>query len=862
MIRLRTTAALVKLGSIILIVVLCSGTAINLLTLHSEVDACDSYALVRTCNLQISAQQVQSHIHEQFYENLGQISDARVKFYGVVYGGLIGFTPTQIMAVTWDQQSTIELSSGVQGELVLVGQKLLNTTVNYFLGNRGMFIGAKTYGSVIYRNLHTGMDLILSISTKGISHEFQDSVGVDSKEMSVISGALSALGNELETMEKLLSTTQSSVKDRITEDASILVTNNPVVYSSYLGGTSSDSGNSITVDESNNVYITGMTESIDFPIRNGLSTSLLSYEAFISKFDASGTGLVYSTIIGGSEIDIGTSIEVDSSGNVFVGGKTTSDDFPLVHPYESSIPDGYYNGFLLKLNATGNGIVYSTYISGHGSMDSDSVVDIAIDGMSNVYAVGTTNSYSFPQVNQITGMTGGSQDAFVLKLNATGTGLCYSSIIGGSYGEEGWGIAVDDYSCAYVTGRTVSADFLLLDPIDDTYNGGSDCFVLKTSQNGSLLFSTYIGGGLLDIGQCIYLDNEGAVYIGGLTASIDFPLVDPFDFEATGEQEAFCLKIDSSLTAITYSTYLGGSGTEEIRSVTVDGYGNAYMVGSTNSTDFPTREPLYSTYGGGIADGFLAMINTTGDLVSSTYLGGGGEDIVFSIAQGLGNKLYITGQTGSSDFPLFRPFDDTYGGEGDSYIIGMYSSADHDQDGMPDWWESAYGLNPNLMDDMSDPDEDNLPNINEFFIGTLPHNNDTDSDAIPDGWEALNGLDPLTPDAILDYDEDGLTNYREYLAGSNPFEPDSDFDMYSDLWEVEHGFSPVNPEVPLMEVLVYNSGTITLLAIGIGLPLFALVLGVKHIRTRERKRAEGEAEQLKEALEELNGENHSGRPSE
>jgi len=313
--------------------------------------------------------------------------------------------------------------------------------------------------------------------------------------------------------------------------------------------------------------------------------------------------LAYSTYLGGSADDWGFGIAVDGSGNAYVTGSTSSTDFPAPNSLQAT-NHGSQNAFVTKFNAAGSALVYSTYLGGSG-LAGDQGNSIAVDGSGNAYVTGSTSSTDFPTANPFQTTIHGYHNAFVAKLSADGSALLYSTYLGGSspLGDQGYGIAVDSSGNAYVTGSTSSADFPTASPIQGTLHGCCDAFVAMFNPAGSaLVYSTYLGGSGDDGGYAIAVDSSGDAYVTGGTSSIDFPTVNPFQAINRGfcgisgcNSNAFVSKLGATGSALVYSTYLGGSGPDRGTSIAVDGSGNAYVTGTTGSHDFPTVKPFQST---------------------------------------------------------------------------------------------------------------------------------------------------------------------------------------------------------------------------------------------------------------------------
>ena len=320
---------------------------------------------------------------------------------------------------------------------------------------------------------------------------------------------------------------------------------------------------------------------------------------------------------------------------------------------------------------------YSTYLGGGGADRSHA---IAVDAAGNAYVTGGTFSPDFPTTAGAfqTSLGAGTFQAFVTKLNPSGSALVYSTYLGGNGGDESYGIAVDAAGNAYVTGRTFSPDFpTTAGAFQTTYGGEQDAFVTQLDAAGSaLVYSTYLGGNRYDEGNSIAVDPAGNAYVGGLTQSFDFPTTaGAFQTRAVGDTNAFVAKLDSAGCTLVYCTYLGGSGNTGGGGLAVDASGNVYVEGATDSIDFPTTTGAFqTTYGGGISDAFVAKLDLAGAaLVYSTYLGGSGEDSTFGLAVDADGNAYVTGGTFSSDFPTTMGALQTIhgGGSDDAFVTKL-----------------------------------------------------------------------------------------------------------------------------------------------------------------------------------------------
>ena len=294
--------------------------------------------------------------------------------------------------------------------------------------------------------------------------------------------------------------------------------NGSLIYSTYLGGTASEQGNSIAVDTGGNTYVTGTTTSANFPTTFGAFDTLLNgdVDAFITKLDATGANLVYSTFLGGGSGESGQGIAVDATGNAYVTGDTLSGDFPTTAGvFDTSFNGGDRDVFVVKLDAAGANLQYATYLGGSGLDRIPSKTSIGIDTPGNVYVTGLTKSNDFPTTfGAFDTSYNGGEDLFVTKLDVNGASLLYSTYLGGSGNEFAPQLAADSSGNAHVTGQSASADFPTTAGAFDTLLNGPDAFVAKLDATGaSLVYSTYLGGSSEEGGSGIAVDPEGNAYV-------------------------------------------------------------------------------------------------------------------------------------------------------------------------------------------------------------------------------------------------------------------------------------------------------------------------------------------------------------
>ena len=566
--------------------------------------------------------------------------------------------------------------------------------VNYLIGNdpKKWQIDITTSKEVIYRDLYPHIDLKVYGLEKQIEYDWIIHPGgdpsrirfayQDMKETSLtVDGDLKVKGRFGEMLHKRPVCSQPGLAakgnsdgvvahflflgendlgfavGKYNHDYDLVIDPLVLVYSTYLGGTSGDNGYGIALDSSGCVYLTGYTHSSNFPTLNPYMTNPDTFQdVFVTKLNSAGNGLVYSTYLGGTSNDYGYGIALDSSGCAYVTGYTSSSDFPTLNPYMTDPGDSLGDVFVTKLNSAGNDLVYSTYL---GAESYDYGIGIAVDSSGCAYVTGYTMSAYFPTKNPImTDPADNDEDAFVTKMNSTGDNLVYSTYLGGDSFDVGSAIAVDSSGCAYVTGYTGSTDFPVAHWImTDQGDSNSDVFITKLNSAGDgLEYSTYLSGNNWDEGSGIAVDSSSCAYVTGLTFSTDFPTRNPYMTDpGDSKEDVFVTKL-SIYGGMVYSTYLGGSGSDYGYGIAVDSSGCAYVTGSTESTDFPMRNP-YQILPGGSFDVCVTKLNSAGnDLVYSTYLGGASDDEGRGIAFDSSNCVYVTGSTSSFNFPTLNPY--------------------------------------------------------------------------------------------------------------------------------------------------------------------------------------------------------------
>ena len=614
---------------------------------------------------------------------------------------------------------------GAPRRVIAAGQQRLPGALNYFIGKdpAKWRTNVPIYAKVRYANVYHGVDLIYHGDQRQLEFDFIVAPGADPRAIRlrfdatnrlrvaangdlVVTSASGKVAFHKPLAYQMVDGRREAVAGSFIlarkqtvgfglakyDRAKTLVIDPVLAYSTFLGGSgeliqAANQGHGIAVDAAGNTYVTGQTSSTSFPVTPGAfqTSNKAAYPgatAFVTKMNATGTALVYSTYLGGSGGDEGTTVAVDSTGNAYVTGETFSTNFPVTQgafqTNNNGAANGVGNGFVTKLNPTGAALVYSTYLGGSGLAASapyggDEGNAIAVDAAGNVYVAGKTFSVDFPVTPgafQTTNNAAANEEsnAFITELNAGGSALVYSTYLGGTGGVDSGetcdganGIALDTADAAYVTGQACSDNFpVTAGALQTTNRAGanrnSNAFITKLNSTGTALaYSTYLGGSIADTGSAIAVDSVGDAYVGGSTSSSDFP-VTPGAFQTTNNgatstytvSNGFVSKFNATGTSLMFSTFLGGSGGtinlsptllmnggDQVSGLAIDSSDNVYVTGSTASANFPVTQGAFQTANndqppcpGGCIGGYNAFateLNPTGSaLVSSTYLGGNG----------------------------------------------------------------------------------------------------------------------------------------------------------------------------------------------------------------------------------------------
>jgi hypothetical protein len=559
------------------------------------------------------------------------------------------------------------------------GVEALPSRFNYAAGGADL-VSAGTYREGSIRGLYKGIDLILHIEQGSPRYDFIVAAGADPSKIRIGYDGAGRVGVDRDGSLRMTTSmgdvthqglyayqtingTQQKVACAFAVDPKGVVgfrlgdydrsrplVIDPLVYSTFLGGAADDFAHAIAVDAAGNTYVTGSTFSINYPTTLGAyrQTMLGGEWVFVTKLNATATGLpVYSTFIGPGHAD---AIRVDSLGNAYITG-TAGTNYPTTPGALAASSTGA-DVFVTKVSSSGAALVWSALVGpGRGTA-------IALNG-GTAFVTGSTNSRSFPTtvgvLKRIVNGTG--PDAFVAKVNANGTALLYSTLLGGTGSNAGNAIAVNAAGEAFVAGETNAANFPTTASAVQTVKGIGmtyDAFLVRLGiMADTLVYGTYLGGDANDYAYGLAINSSNEAFVAGWTLSSDFPTSgaayrpSPYD-----SNDAFVARVGAAGDTLLYSTYLGSSGIDIAREVAVDGSNNAYVAGTTGGSNFPITRSHYQGVYAGSVDGFVTKFPPNGKkLLYSTYIGGGANDSLDGMVVDAAGDIYVTGSTFSPDFP-------------------------------------------------------------------------------------------------------------------------------------------------------------------------------------------------------------------
>lgn len=566
-----------------------------------------------------------------FEPNLGQAAEDS-KFISRARGYTLLLKPTEIVLASWGAQPVRVTLAGANPAAKAVPLEELGARSNYFIGRdpRAWRTNVPNYARVRYESVYPGIDLVWYGKQRQAEFDFIVEPGADPKAIRLIAhGAtprLDATGDLLLGPARLHKPRiyqgdkqiaggftlrgrsigfQVAAYDRMQP----LVIDPVLTYAAFIRGNGLDRANAVAVDATGNAYVIGATSSTNLPTATPFQgANRGAFDVFVAKLNPTGTALLYLTYLGGAGLDFGFGIAVDSGGNAYLTGATPSRDFPLVNALQPTKGEttSLTDAFVAKLNPTGNTLLYSSFLGGNGN---DTGRGIALDPAGNVYVAGGTSAPNFPTQNGFQMAPGGAQDAFIVKFTAS-FGRVYATLVGGSGDDGANAIRVDADANAYVTGFTSSTNLPTENAFQPTFGGQFDAFVVKVNAQGNDAVSlTYLGGSGQDGGFSIDIDTARNIYVAGVTASSNFPIRNAFQPNFGGavssggaavpSGDGFVTKLNASGTELVYSTFLGGGGDDIASGIAVDSAGNAFVAGTTDSPNFPILGGAIQVIGGG-----------------------------------------------------------------------------------------------------------------------------------------------------------------------------------------------------------------------------------------------------------------------
>jgi Beta-propeller repeat/RTX calcium-binding nonapeptide repeat (4 copies) len=588
-----------------------------------------------------------------------------------------------------------------------VGVSPADTAVSYFEGDQEDWVtDVPTYDGLQYREVWPGIDLRYGSTSGALKYEFEVAPGADPSAIRMAyqgaselelsaGGGLRVLtpGGELLDRAPVAWQPGGGPVDVVYDvdgtsygfdlgsyDATMpLVIDPAIVHSGFIGGSGTDGGQGIAVDDEGAAYVTGYTQSADFPATSYDTILGGSRDGFVAKVRPDGTGFVYVALLGGMGInDYAERIVVDGAGNAYITGQANSNDFPTKVGPDLNF-NGLDDGIIVKLNPTGTDLVFSGYIGGNHD---DYTYGVALGPDGSVFVSGTTKSNNFPATVLDTTLEG-LRDAFFAKVKPDGTGLAFAGLVGGNMTDRGHGIQVASDGDFYLAGQSSSTNLTGTSAFDTSHNGSDDVFLARIAGDGSAIRSLgFIGGTGSDGLNDFATDPRGNGYLVGFTRSADFPVAVGPDLtfnSSSPDSDAFVTKVDPTGMSLVYSGYVGGAIDNDVgNGIGVDPSGAAYLAGITYSSDFPAVDGPDTTYNepGSDAmnngDAFVAKIDPSGaGLVYSSFLGGPSYDYAYGVVPDVGGNAHVTGESQSSDFPAVVGPDTTSAaapGQADAFV--------------------------------------------------------------------------------------------------------------------------------------------------------------------------------------------------
>jgi hypothetical protein len=780
-----------------------------------------------------------------FTRNDGQFPDGRVRYLHSSNGFEAAFQDSAVLLTFRSggpdgPESSLQITFPGSNLVAPEGRERLGHPSHYLLGSdpSGWRLDVPSFARVVYEGLYEGIDLVYYLNDRGLKYDWVVAPGADPGAVAELFGGARSVASRpdgrlevrtagpplvlpapfcYQTVDGIpIPVAASFAADGLSAgyrlgpyDRARELVIDPLLYSTFLGSDGKEQGTGIAVDQNGMAYVTGWTYSSGFPATNG------SYDrshnggedVFVSKLNADGSYLQWSTFVGGSGDDGGTYIAVLDNGDLAVSGYSNSSDFPTTNGTYDSSQNGGRDIVLFVLSSDGSKLRRSTYFGGSG----DDNGRLAVDQYGDFILSGQTTSSDFPTTSGAYDTShNGGEDVFVARLWENLTGLGFSTYVGSSGGEYGSAPALDGSANIYVAGYTNSSGF---PTTSGCYQGskssGEDAFVFRLSMNGTnLSASTFIGHTSDDRGTAVLAGSGGEVFVTGYTYSSGFPVTaGAYDNSSNGNADAFVCLFNSGLSSLGAATFLGGSSDDYATSLLLDANGTLCGCGWTASSDFPVFNRSYDSSSNGNRDACLFQMKADlSSLLNSTYLGGSGLDEGAVVALGPLDDVFLTGRVESSGFPTTSgAYDTAYNSNRDCFALRLHFSGapapeepfnDSDNDGVADS-KDAFPFNPyeyvdtdgDGMGDNLDPDADNdgVPDERDAFMLDAAESADTDGDGIGDNADKDDDGDgvpdsrdafPKNPREYLDSDGDGIGDWLDVDDDNDNLTDQREFELY------------------------------------------------------------------------------------
>lgn len=665
---------------------------------------------------------VQQKVPLLFFENQGQL-DSNVKF-AARRGGLATYFTSNafvvdiseagetVMGETKYRGATLRYTfEGASPAANVLGEEPNSARFNFIKGSSpsNWFVDVPSFGQVRYDDLYPGVDLVVRDANGTLEYDLVLAPGASLEQVKVRcegadrlrideTGSLvaSTMWGELtqkfpQTWEVGADGSRKAIDSKFVmldeqtygfaaperAEGSSIVVDPGITYGSYLGGSDTEHGCGVSVDQLCALFIAGDTKSIDFPVRVGSYdlTHNGDVDTFCTKLDATGGLLVYSTYIGGSLGDFGHGVIVGGDGAAYITGGTKSIDYPVTPGSFDTTHNGQGDCFVTKLNAAGTALVYSTFIGGISEEGSLGGQGIAVDALDDVYVAGFAGSPDYPITpGAYQSNMNGVVDVFCTKLNATGTAILYSTLIGGVDLDIANAIDIDSNGNAYVGGWALSSDYPRTPgAFATTPNGNSNGIMTRVNATGTGLDWSTFTGGSSDVVRGVAVQGDEA-FVAGYTLSSVFPATaGAAQTVPGGNGDAFLMRFNNTGTGVHYASYLGGVEVDVANNLDTDENGSAYLTGWTESSDFPTTITAFDLTYNGLQDAFVTRLSPDGSALEySSFFGGSAYDVGFAMNVHEVGSFYMAGGTFSTDMPTTQgAWDTTINGNEDIFMVLM-----------------------------------------------------------------------------------------------------------------------------------------------------------------------------------------------